>query len=195
MKITDKILENITTRTTQIFTIFACHQCTRILFAQYFSLDALPRATTVYIGSDSVFIEDKTIYYCPDEPNVLIFQCHVHNSNIMEWRVSNNTANNTIRFAASADVEKIARDGYISAFLNNEVQNNPDHSKNNFTSIMYLDTKDLVGHNITTVSCRTSDSKHFDKHYLIPLGKYACTFMYVGVYMYMYLYCWIYWRE
>ena len=126
-------------------------------------------------GSGSVFIEDKTIYYCPNIPNILMFQCDVHDSNILEWKVSQ--SNHTIAFGAFSAVMELKTGGYMSAFLK-VVQKNSDVSKNNFTSIMHLDTEDLVGP-ITTVTCETSDPERFDKHYLISLGKYACMYVYI----------------
>jgi hypothetical protein len=132
---------------------------------QYPLIDASTKATMVCSGSGSVFIKDKTIYYCPDEPNMLTFQCDVYDSNILEWRVS--PSNNTIRIGAFTEVKELETDGYITAFLK-VVQKNSDFSNNNFTSIMFLDTKDLVGP-ITTVTCETSSTERFDSHYLISL--------------------------
>jgi hypothetical protein len=132
---------------------------------QYPLIDASTKATMVCSGSGSVFIKDKTIYYCPDEPNMLTFQCDVYDSNILEWRVS--PSNNTIRIGAFTEVKELETDGYITAFLK-VVQKNSDFSNNNFTSIMFLDTKDLVGP-ITTVTCETGDAEQLDSHYVISL--------------------------
>ena len=87
-----------------------------------------------------------------------------------------------IRIGAFTPVDELLTAGYINAFIT-VVQQNSDFSKNNFTSILVLDTKDLVGP-ITTVSCETSDAEQLDSHYLISLGKYACMYVYVHVYMY-----------
>ena len=145
---------------------------------QYLFLDASTEATMLCSGSGSVLIEEKEIYYCPDESTILTFQCNVQDSNILLWRVS--PSNNVIRISPFTSVNKILTDGYITAFLK-VVQTNSDFSKNNFTSIMLLDTKDVVGP-ITTVTCETSDAERFESHCLRSLGNYAC--MYVRVYMY-----------
>jgi predicted RNA-binding Zn-ribbon protein involved in translation (DUF1610 family) len=128
-------------------------------------IDASTKATMVCSGSGSVLIEGKTIYYCPNESDILIFRCHVQNSNILLWKVSQ--SNKTIRIGAFTSVEEVKTEGHITVFLK-EIQKNSDFSKNNFTSIMFLDTKDLVGP-ITTVTCETSSTERFDSHYLISL--------------------------
>jgi predicted RNA-binding Zn-ribbon protein involved in translation (DUF1610 family) len=128
-------------------------------------IDASTKATMVCSGSGSVLIEGKTIYYCPNESDILIFRCHVQNSNILLWKVSQ--SNKTIRIGAFTSVEEVKTEGHITVFLK-EIQKNSDFSKNNFTSIMFLDTKDLVGP-ITTVTCETGDAEQLDSHYVISL--------------------------